>query len=344
VATCRTGSGWSEPAFIVVTGGNSGTQIGQGSIDLILIFLGNAGRQELLTSQFKLGTEAVAAGPVGREAQASTDWKLESKILVYSRSKGLFNGIDLSGVSVKPDHDSMQAYYGKPVSARETLTGKGPSNENSYAFLADVRKAFRESSSTTSFPPSTYIPTRLLLSEKFPAPQGLGAYAYVVFTKMPSTSERKRFQSLCNAYVENLQISTEFSEDPSRLMVTFWPVQKGVSSPKIADCTVLINSYDYSTGARIASSIGKSGAAGPLLVAWTKAYGSDSSGQSAFVFDLSDFNDSDLDRGMRIWKDRISRDPQYWNGGEWAVVKFREATRNFVERYGEQIVLVIQTK
>jgi lipid-binding SYLF domain-containing protein len=110
-----------------------------------MVFLGVAGMQQLLTSQFKLGADAgVAAGPIGREAQASTDWKMKNKILVYSRTKGLFAGIDLSGAAVKPDDDSTRGYYGKPVTHTEVLSGKGPSNENSNLFLTDVREAFHE--------------------------------------------------------------------------------------------------------------------------------------------------------------------------------------------------------
>lgn len=146
VATCRVGQQWSQPAFLAITGGTWGAQIGLESVDLVMVFLGDAGAQQLLSSQFKLGAEAgVAAGPLGREAQASTDWKMKNKILVYSRTKGLFAGLDLSGAAVKPDDDSTRAYYGKIVPANTTLTGKGPDNPNSKLFLADVRKAFRES-------------------------------------------------------------------------------------------------------------------------------------------------------------------------------------------------------
>ncbi|HKR94508.1 MAG TPA: lipid-binding SYLF domain-containing protein [Candidatus Angelobacter sp.] len=145
VATCRTGNGWSQPAFFAITGGSWGAQIGVESVDLVMVFLGDAGMQELLQSQFKLGADAgVAGGPVGREAQASTDWKMKNKILVYSRTKGLFAGIDLSGASVKPDDDSTHSYYGKQLSFQEILSGQGPKNDNSKMFLADVRQAFHE--------------------------------------------------------------------------------------------------------------------------------------------------------------------------------------------------------
>jgi len=146
VATCRTGNGWSQPAFLAITGGSWGAQIGVESVDLVMVFLGDAGAKQLLTSQFKLGADAgVAAGPLGREAQASTDWKMKNKILVYSRTKGLFAGIDLSGAAVKPDDDSTRAFYGSLLPFDQILNGQAPKNPNSNLFLADVRQAFRES-------------------------------------------------------------------------------------------------------------------------------------------------------------------------------------------------------
>jgi lipid-binding SYLF domain-containing protein len=146
VATCRTRESWSEPAFFVVTGGSWGAQIGLESVDLVMLVMTDKGMQQLLSSEFKLGAEGgVAAGPVGREAQASTDWKMKSEVLVYSRTRGLFAGIDLSGAVIKADDDSMQAYYGKDVPAQQVLNDRGPRNPNSKLFLADVRRAFAES-------------------------------------------------------------------------------------------------------------------------------------------------------------------------------------------------------
>jgi lipid-binding SYLF domain-containing protein len=157
VATCRLpAGGWSQPAFLAITGGSWGAQIGLESVDLVMVFLGDAGAKELLTSQFKLGAEAgVAAGPLGREAQASTDWKMKNKILVYSRAKGLFAGLNLSGASVKPDDDSTRAYYGSLVPFNQVLIGKGPANANSNLFLADVRQAFREANVNKQEKPGT---------------------------------------------------------------------------------------------------------------------------------------------------------------------------------------------
>lgn len=147
VATCRTpNDGWSQPAFFVVTGGTWGAQIGVESVDLVMVIMSDKGMQQLLSSEFKLGAEGgVAAGPVGREAQATSDWKMKSEVLVYSRTRGLFAGLDLSGAAIKPDEDSMHAYYGKDVAASAVLNNHGPKNPNSQLFLSQVSRAFSES-------------------------------------------------------------------------------------------------------------------------------------------------------------------------------------------------------
>ena len=106
VVTCRTGSGWSGPVFIRMEGGSFGFQIGGQGTDLVLVAVNERGMQDLLKSKFKIGADAAAAaGPVGRNAQASTDWKLNAELLSYSRSKGLLAGIDLNGVSVSQNKE-----------------------------------------------------------------------------------------------------------------------------------------------------------------------------------------------------------------------------------------------
>ena len=145
VATCRTGHGWSAPAFFVVTGGSWGAQIGLESVDLVMLIMNDKGMQNLLTSQFKLGGEAgVAAGPVGREAQASTDWKLKSEVLTYSRSRGLFAGLDLNGAMIKQDDDTTNAFYGRNLGFQALLTGQTATPPDAQPFIASVRQAFRE--------------------------------------------------------------------------------------------------------------------------------------------------------------------------------------------------------
>src|SRR6202007_1272711 len=111
VATCRTASGWSAPAFFAITGGSAGLQVGLEGVDLVMIIQNDKGMQQLLASKFQLGADAsAAAGPVGRHASANTNWKLETEILTYSRAKGVFAGLTLNGASVRRD-DSMQAIY-----------------------------------------------------------------------------------------------------------------------------------------------------------------------------------------------------------------------------------------
>src|SRR5580700_1003784 len=113
VVTCRTGHGWSAPVFIRMAGGSWGFQIGGQGTDLVLVAVNDRGFQDLLHSKFKIGADAsAAAGPVGRNAQASTNWKMQSELLTWSRSKGLFAGVDLSGVSVTQNRDDTDAFYG----------------------------------------------------------------------------------------------------------------------------------------------------------------------------------------------------------------------------------------
>jgi lipid-binding SYLF domain-containing protein len=122
VASCRTATGWSAPAYFNLGGGSIGLQIGAQSTDFVLLFMDKSGMDSLLSDKFELGGDAsVAAGPVGRQAGASTDLKLDAKILSYSRSKGLFAGLELKGVVIKPDKDDMRDVYGKNVTAREVL-------------------------------------------------------------------------------------------------------------------------------------------------------------------------------------------------------------------------------
>lgn len=122
VVSCRTPQGWSAPVYLDMSGGSVGAQIGAQSTDYVLLFMNRSGADHLLSNKFTLGGEAsVAAGPVGREAGASTDWKLNAQILSYSRSKGLFAGAVLKGVSISTDGSDMRSVYGENVSAKEVL-------------------------------------------------------------------------------------------------------------------------------------------------------------------------------------------------------------------------------
>jgi lipid-binding SYLF domain-containing protein len=125
LATCRTGHGWSAPMFIAIDGGSVGYQIGGSSTDIVMLFMNDHALHSLLSDKFKLGADAsVAAGPVGRDAAAATDLKLNSEIISYSRSKGIFAGVSLDGAVVQADKSGDQALYGDNVDTHQILDGK----------------------------------------------------------------------------------------------------------------------------------------------------------------------------------------------------------------------------
>ena len=105
--------GWSSPAFLTITGGSIGAQIGAQAIDLVLIINDARGLQQLVKNQFKLGADASAtAGPVGRDASAATDIQMRAQILSYSRSRGLFAGVTVNGSTIRQDRDANERFYG----------------------------------------------------------------------------------------------------------------------------------------------------------------------------------------------------------------------------------------
>jgi lipid-binding SYLF domain-containing protein len=142
VATCRTGAGgWSAPAPITITGGSWGLQLGGQAVDLVMIIQNDQGMQHLLSSKFKLGADAsAAAGPVGRDAAADTDLKMNAEVLTYSRARGLFAGIDLSGAAITQDKDETRLLYGSFVPFSEILSGKVRPPAASEPFLSAVRR------------------------------------------------------------------------------------------------------------------------------------------------------------------------------------------------------------
>ena len=147
VATCRTDHGWSAPAFFVITGGSWGLQIGVQAADLVMLIMNQQGMNDLLSSKFKLGANgSVAAGPVGRDASASTDWKMKAEVLTYSRTRGLFAGLTLNGAVIKQDDDSTVALYGRPEGFRPTLLGQVKPPAAADHFLATVRRSKSEAS------------------------------------------------------------------------------------------------------------------------------------------------------------------------------------------------------
>jgi len=126
VMTCRSGptfhGPWSAPSMMALEGASFGLQAGGQATDFVILVMNTAGANAILASKVKLGGDAsVAAGPVGRNAAADTDVTLRAEMLTYSRARGLFAGISLSGSTVRPDNDANARIYGKPVSARDIV-------------------------------------------------------------------------------------------------------------------------------------------------------------------------------------------------------------------------------
>jgi lipid-binding SYLF domain-containing protein len=143
VVTCRTGHGWSAPVFIRMAGGSFGFQAGGQATDLVLIAVNERGFQDLLKNKFKIGADAAAsAGPVGRNTQAATDWKMGAELLTYSRSKGLFAGIDLDGTSVSQNSGDTELYFGQEHSFDSILKGSVAVPAGAIPFVQDVARHF----------------------------------------------------------------------------------------------------------------------------------------------------------------------------------------------------------
>jgi lipid-binding SYLF domain-containing protein len=117
-------------------------QIGVEDVDLIMLVMNDRGLQHLLSSKFELtGEGSVAAGPVGRHASAGTDWKMNTEVLTYSRSHGVFAGLTLEGAVVEQDNDSTRAIYGRHLGFRFILSGKASTPRSGEAFVRAVSEA-----------------------------------------------------------------------------------------------------------------------------------------------------------------------------------------------------------
>jgi lipid-binding SYLF domain-containing protein len=143
VATCRTPRGWSAPVCVQMTGGSFGFQIGGQATDLVMIAMNDQGLQKMLSNKFKLGADAAAsAGPVGRNAAAGTDWKMNAEFLTYSRSKGLFAGIDLDGAVVSQNQDNTRSLYGAAIPFDTILKGGEATPAEAQPFVRTVATYF----------------------------------------------------------------------------------------------------------------------------------------------------------------------------------------------------------
>ena len=139
IASCRTVEGWSAPAFVSVGGGSWGLQIGVEGVDLVMVVMNETGLQHLLSSKFQLSGDASAsAGPVGRHASAGTDWKMNTEILTYSRSHGIFAGIALNGAVVEQDADSTRAIYGRDPTFQAILSGRVRAPKSTQGFMRAI--------------------------------------------------------------------------------------------------------------------------------------------------------------------------------------------------------------
>ena len=146
VMTCRTGDDykgpWSAPIMMASSGGSIGFQIGGQATDFVIIVMNDAGARSLLNSKVKLGADAsVAAGPVGRTAEASTNGRMQAQMLSYSRSQGIFGGVSLSGSTLRPDGDANENLYGQKVTPQEIIAGKVPMPPEAQQLIADLQKS-----------------------------------------------------------------------------------------------------------------------------------------------------------------------------------------------------------
>jgi lipid-binding SYLF domain-containing protein len=142
VATCKAANGWSAPAFFAISGGSFGLQIGAEGVDLVMLIMNDKGMQALLSSKFEVGGDvSAAAGPVGRHAQAGTDWKLDTPILTYSRAKGVFAGVTINGSAIRQDADSTKAFYGRELPSKDLLAGAVPPPPEARDFINTVARA-----------------------------------------------------------------------------------------------------------------------------------------------------------------------------------------------------------
>src|SRR5215472_4252032 len=146
VMTCRTGSDykgpWSAPIMMASSGGNIGFQIGGEATDFLIIVTNDQGAKSLLSNKVKLGADAsIAAGPVGRTAEASTNASMQAQMLSYSRSRGVFGGVSLSGATLRPDGGANENLYGRKVSSQEIIAGKVPMPPEAEQLISQLQRS-----------------------------------------------------------------------------------------------------------------------------------------------------------------------------------------------------------
>jgi lipid-binding SYLF domain-containing protein len=131
---------WSQPAFLTLTGGSFGLQIGGQTVDLVLVIMNRTGLEKLLKNEFKFGGDASAVvGPVGRDAEATTDLYLRAEIVSYSRTRGLFAGVTLKGSTIKADRDANERFYGYPYGSGQIVLEEEPATPHNANAVSDWR-------------------------------------------------------------------------------------------------------------------------------------------------------------------------------------------------------------
>jgi lipid-binding SYLF domain-containing protein len=141
VASCHNEKGWSAPAFFSIKGGSFGLQIGGEAVDLVMLIMNENGMKALLSSKFKLGAGgSVAAGPVGRDAEGSTDWKMRAQVLTYSRARGIFAGLNINGAVIAQGKDDTRAFYGRMVPFKTILNGSIAAPTEANVFIGALDK------------------------------------------------------------------------------------------------------------------------------------------------------------------------------------------------------------
>ena len=151
VMTCRTGADykgpWSAPIMMASSGGNIGLQLGGEATDFVILVLNDQGARSILKNKVKLGADAsIAAGPVGRTAEASTNASMQAQMLSYSRSRGVFGGVSLSGATLRPDGDANENLYGQKVSPTEIMAGKVQSPPEAEPLISELQKTQKSAS------------------------------------------------------------------------------------------------------------------------------------------------------------------------------------------------------
>jgi SH3 domain-containing YSC84-like protein 1 len=151
LVSCRTSNGWSAPAYVALEEGSLGAQIGVESVDLVMLVMNQRGVDHLLRERVTLGAEAaVAAGPLARDANKATDAQLKAEILSYSRAKGLFAGVDLTGGVLRPDTRADHDLYGRSITAREILLDRRVRTPSAaQPFVTALRNVSRETAATS---------------------------------------------------------------------------------------------------------------------------------------------------------------------------------------------------